>query len=65
MLASWLSESHAQRRRLPLEPFAVPAAAVVQAAGIVWQPTGLKRIEELSEQARSDMEGSRLAKLGS
>ncbi|CAK9022554.1 unnamed protein product [Durusdinium trenchii] len=71
---SWLSETYSQRRRLPLESFAVFTAESTQeprptqGASYAWQPAELKRLEEVSEQSRREMESkglSRLAKLGS
>ncbi|CAJ1337973.1 unnamed protein product [Effrenium voratum] len=77
---SWLLETYSQRRRLPLQTFgAFPEESTkklrLAEAAYAWQPAELKRLEELSEQARArDLqskaqqkvtEGLRLAKLGS
>eukprot|EP00440_Ansanella_granifera_P034703 gb/GFBE01037647.1/.p1 GENE.gb/GFBE01037647.1/~~gb/GFBE01037647.1/.p1 ORF type:complete len:464 (+),score=101.22 gb/GFBE01037647.1/:1-1392(+) len=62
---SWLSEMYSQRRRLPLESFsALPSAdaesdlapkrpRISAEASYAWQPAEMKRLEEVSEQARA------------
>eukprot|EP00931_Biecheleriopsis_adriatica_P118200 TRINITY_DN93656_c0_g1_i1.p1 TRINITY_DN93656_c0_g1~~TRINITY_DN93656_c0_g1_i1.p1 ORF type:complete len:866 (-),score=182.56 TRINITY_DN93656_c0_g1_i1:23-2620(-) len=60
---SWLSETYSQRRRLPLESFAALPAAELEdhlpkrprtgEASYVWQSADVKRLEEVSEQARA------------
>lgn len=72
---SWLTETYSQRRRLPLDSFAAfpniepesqasKRPRILAEASYAWQPAEMKRLEEVSEQARTrEMQSKALQKV--